>query len=173
MKNKLNNILLIETFNSLGTGIIFPCRYDSMIETKEDTDYNYYVILTNYHVIHNRENIEEPVEKILIKYIKLVIFDKNMKLISDDDYEIIEIEEKFSLFEEEDIVAMLVKIRKVYEIAECCEIGDFEELEEGDVLYTKGFPGLLQENVEALPIRFAGNLQLNCYKNGIRHGSAD
>ena len=166
MKNKLNNILLIETFNSLGTGIIFPCRYDSMIETKEDTDYNYYVILTNYHVIHNRENIEEPVEKILIKYIKLVIFDKNMKLISDDDYEIIEIEEKFSLFEEEDIVAMLVKIRKVYEIAECCEIGDFEELEEGDVLYTKGFPGLLQENVEALPIRFAGNLQLNCYKNG-------
>lgn len=166
MKNKLNNIILIDTYNSLGTGIILPCRYDKISKKEEDRDYNWYLILTNYHVIHNGEKIEDPVKELSEKDIHLTIFDKGMKLVLDEDFEIIDMEAEFSLFQEEDIVAMLVKIRKAYEITGYCQIGEFEDMQEGDVLYTKGFPGILQEDTEAMPIQLVGSLQMNCYKGG-------
>lgn len=85
MKNKLNNIILIDTYNSLVTGIILPCRYDKISKKEEDKDYNWYLILTNYHVIHNGEKIEDPVKELSEKDIHLTIFDKGMKLVLDEE----------------------------------------------------------------------------------------
>lgn len=162
MKNNFNNIVLIDTYNSLGTGIILPCRYDM----SDDRNFDYYIAITNYHVIHSREKLEDPVKEISSGDISLTIFDKDMRQVPSEDYEIVEIEAEFSAFEEEDVAAILVKIRKPHEIAKCCRIGDFDKLQEGDEIYTKGFPGILQEEMEALPIRFAGSLQLSRYKGG-------
>ncbi len=162
MNHNFNNIVLIDTYNSLGTGIILPCRYDR----SDDKDFAFYIIITNYHVLHSREKLEDPVKEISCDDISLTIFDKDMRLVPGEDYEIVKIEAVFSTFEEEDIAAILVRIRKAHEIAKCCRIGDFEELQEGDDIYTKGFPGILQEETEALPIRFMGSLQLSRYKGG-------
>ena len=162
MNHNFNNIVLIDTYNSLGTGIILPCRYDR----SDDKDFASYIIITNYHVLHSREKLEDPVKEISCDDISLTIFDKDMRLVPGEDYEIVKIEAVFSTFEEEDIAAILVRIRKAHEIAKCCRIGDFEELQEGDDIYTKGFPGILQEETEALPIRFMGSLQLSRYKGG-------
>lgn len=166
MKNNLNNIVLIDTYNSLGTGIILPCRYDKADDGAEEKDYNYYIVITNYHVIHSGEKLEEPIRGIADEDISLTIFDKDMRLVPNEDYDIIKIEAEFSPFEEEDIAAILLKIRKAHEIAKCCQIGNLDEIQEGDDLYTKGFPGILQEETEALPIRFMGSLQLSCYRGG-------
>ncbi len=162
MKNKLNNIVLIDTYNSIGTGIILPCRYDKA----DDADYNFYIIITNYHVIHNRERITEPVREVTGEDIHLTIYEKNMEIVSEEDYEIVDIVGTFPISEEEDIAAILVKIRKAFEIEVCCESDGQKEIGEGDFIYTKGFPGILQEEEEAMSVRFAGILQLNSYRLG-------
>lgn len=166
MKNQFNNIVLIDTYNSLGTGIILPCRYDKPNGETEDIDYNYYIVITNYHVVHNREKLEDPVKEILNENISLMFFDKDMKSVPQEDYKIVRTEAVFSPFEAEDIAAILVKIRKAHEIGECCHIGDYDGLKEGDALFTKEFPGILQEETEALPICFMGSLHLRRYKGG-------
>ena len=58
MNHNFNNIVLIDTYNSLGTGIILPCRYDR----SDDKDFAFYIIITNYHVLHSREKLEDPVK---------------------------------------------------------------------------------------------------------------
>ena len=174
MRDIFNNIVLIDTYNSLGSGVILPCRYD-IEDDKEDNkkdneknvkDFDYYIILTNYHVVHNKENITEPFNQLECKDIHLTIFDKYNEIIPDEDYQIVKIETVFPSSEEEDIAAILLKIRKSFEINVHCQMGRQKELDEGDRLYTKGFPGILQEEAEAMAVRFAGILQLNRYKNG-------
>lgn len=166
MKSNFNNIVLIDAYNSVGTGIILPCRYDKADDGAEGNNYDYFIVITNYHVIHSGEKLDEPVKEISGEDISLTIFDKDMRLVPYEDYEIVKMEAEFSPFEEEDIAAILVKIRKIHEIERCCQIGDLDEIHEGEDIYTKGFPGILQEEAEALPIRFMGSLQLNCYKGG-------
>ncbi len=165
MRDKFNNIVLIDTYNSLGSGVILPCRYDKK-DTKDDKDFNYYIILTNYHVIHSREDITEPMKKLEGTDIHLTIFDRNNEVIPDEDYQIVIPEAVFPAFEEEDIAVLLVKIRKSFEISVYCQAGRQEELDEGDRVYTKGFPGILQEEADAMAVRFAGTLQMNRYKKG-------
>lgn len=165
MRDKFNNIVLIDTYNSLGSGVILPCRYDKK-DTKDDKDFNYYIILTNYHVMHSREDITEPMKKLEGTDIHLTIFDRNNEVIPDEDYQIVIPEAVFPAFEEEDIAVLLVKIRKSFEISVYCQAGRQEELDEGDRIYTKGFPGILQEEADAMAVRFAGTLQMNRYKKG-------
>ncbi len=158
MGQQWNNIVLIDTYATVGTGVLLPCSY------KGKRGYSHYAVITNYHVIKEKENIMSQERKIDFDKLHLTIYDSKNYLIPEEDYEIIDSISVFPKFKEDDLGLLLLAIREEYEI----DITDYiykGRLEEGIILWTKGFPGLLQEE-ETLPIRFGATLQQSFSPNG-------
>ena len=162
MKTQWNNITLIDTYNTIGTGILLPCEYNNH---EERGCYSYYIILSNYHVVYEKKDITDKTPKLDHKKIHLTIYDINDHLIPEEDYKIIDSLGIFSVKKAEDLVILLLGIKEEYEIKVTDTIYK-EEPEEGTEIRTKGFPGLLQEEFDAVPMRFSGTLQQTFYEGG-------
>ncbi|WBW98849.1 hypothetical protein [Oceanirhabdus sp. W0125-5] len=149
------NIVLIETVENIGTGIMYPCSYD-----KYDYKYNCnsYIVFTNRHILCE---IEEKCEagRDLKNCILLQIFDDNGEKISDESIERVEIFIEPNYMEShEDIAALLVLIDKNISINLETRIYQ-EELEERERVYMEGYPGVMLDDEISQKVQLEGMIK--------------
>ncbi|MBU3200613.1 hypothetical protein LL037_21055 [Clostridium estertheticum] len=147
------NIVLIETVENVGTGIIYPCSYD-----KVRGDCNSFIVFTNRHVL-NEIGKESKIIVNQKKSIILQIFDDEGKIIPDEDIKEIKIYNKSEDLEYyNDIAAMLVLIDNRISITLETKILQ-EELEDRDIVYMEGYPGVMLEDEISQKVQLEGRIK--------------
>ena len=131
-----NNIVLIETYLSKGTGILYPCTYGS------GGDYQSYLIFTCAHLFSDLEN--KPAEnEDCRKYINVQIFDDDGEPVRKEEIEklvchIPHIEnERFC-----DIAVLLVLVKKNHKFTLETRLHN-RPVEDRSTVYLEGYPAVL------------------------------
>lgn len=146
------NIVLIETMDGTGTGFLYPCKYE------KNTMSQYFIIFTNSHVLRNiglNKEAGEP-DKNYKGQVILSLYDNLGKKVSQEDIEEIRVYNSGNFMRnEEDIAAMLVAVKKVVPIS--LETGIcHRQLENREILYLEGYPGVLQDDEVSGRIQLEG-----------------
>ena len=57
------NVVLIETLDNIGTGVLYPCIYKGKEVVKDKNAGNSYILITNHHVLGypSKENIQKSI----------------------------------------------------------------------------------------------------------------
>ncbi|GKX64860.1 hypothetical protein [Inconstantimicrobium mannanitabidum] len=138
------NVVLIETLESTGTGIIYPCKY------KENSLKNY-IIFTNNHVlcdVTGEINLKEE--------ISLTFYDDFGIAIRDDDIIDMKIFKPNSSIEKnEDICALLVSVSNAVVFNITTDIMT-KPINNRDVIFMEGYPGIMLEDEVNTRIQFQG-----------------
>lgn len=135
------NIVLIETVENIGTGIIYPCNYDN----EDFSDCNSFIIFTNRHVLSDIEEECGP-NKNLKEFIILQIFDYNGNIIRKEHIKKIEIYLKTDDREYyNDIASLLILIDNSITLELETKIYQ-KQLEDREVLYMEGYPGVMLDD---------------------------
>lgn len=144
------NVVLIETLDNIGTGLLYPCDYKGK-EIQNDKDIgSSYILITNHHVLGYllKNNIE--------KRVKLMFYDDWGNLIKPEDIckiKLFEIEDRSDCDEEDDfpewdrtndIVALLIILNRSVQLTLSTDIM-FNRLENREKLYIEGYPSVLLE----------------------------
>ncbi|MBU5477591.1 hypothetical protein KQI69_00030 [Eubacterium sp. MSJ-13] len=144
------NIVLIETLNNIGTGLLYPCDYKGKETENDENVGDSYILITNHHVLGY-------LPKINIKdCVKLTFYDDWGNLIDIDDICQIKLfENKYKSDNDEedtldewdrtkDIVALLIILNRGIKLTLSTDIM-FNKLENREKLYVEGYPGVLFE----------------------------
>ena len=141
------NVVLIETLDNIGTGLLYPCDYKGKdIENDRNVGASY-ILITNHHVLGypSKINIEN--------YVKLTFYDDWGNLIAPNDIwriKLFEIKDKLGKDSEDDflewdrtkdIVALLIVLKRGIRLTLSRDIM-FNKLENRDKLYVEGYPGV-------------------------------
>lgn len=147
------NIVLIETVDNIGTGIIYPCSYD-----KASVDCNSFIVFTNKHIL-NEIGREDKVIKNYKSSIILQIFNDEGDIIPDEYIKEIQI---YNSSEERqnynDIAALLVLIDKCISITLETKVLQ-EELEDRDIVYMEGYPGVMLDDEISQKVQLEGRIK--------------
>ena len=151
--NKFTNFVLINTANSLGSGILFQCNLGNdskKLLEKEIENNKTYFILTNAHVIDEYYNE--------ISNIQISFYDNKGERFYLEEKDILD-----GLYADGpiDIAALLVVINEKIELDINTKIKLLDWKSDGIAVKTKGFPGILQMNREMIPITVSGTNQLS------------
>lgn len=147
------NIVLIETAEGSGTGILYPCIYRT--EKEYGSDYNSFIIFTNHHVLGGLGEKRKPDEDVR-DFISLQIYDDNGRCIEKDDmkrvliYDTVKDINKYN-----DIAALLVCINRNIKITLGTQIFH-KELHNRDVLYMEGYPGVMLDDEVSQKVQLQG-----------------
>lgn len=131
------NSIKISTFESTCSAIILPCYY-----SKNENGYKYYIILTTVHLIISKNVHNEIVllKKEPEKYLKLDIFDDEDRSIS---YEIVDVFIGKSVLQEDDVCAMLLKVKNNYDFSLTQKV-NFNKIEFEKKVKTCCFPSVIK-----------------------------
>lgn len=130
-----SNVVKILSEEKTGTGILLRCEY----EGNDLDEYNYYIILTCYHVVKGQDNI----------YFEIVNDDG--EIILEEDYEIIHKSKEEVLIQDEsgnenDVIAYLIGIKNKHNI----EVSHIVQCERAftkkSKVHTLGYPGVLNKD---------------------------
>jgi hypothetical protein len=145
------NIVLIETIDSLGTGILYPCNY----EDEKKGFRNYYIIFTNSHVLKDvgRDTKKDHDVKELVK---LQIFDDDGKCVDEEDIQEIRVYNPgWNHEKQNDIGALLVAIQG--HVALTLETNIFtNNLENRATIYMEGYPGVMLDDEVCQKLQLEG-----------------
>jgi hypothetical protein len=142
------NIVLIETIDGIGTGLLYPCDIREKID-KENKKKNGYLIITNKHVLgyEFKTRNDENMTAYYMKHIHFTFYD-------DFEHRIMENEiEKIDIFGNEiytdninanDIVAIFIILKKNI-VLTLSKFIYSKPLENRAELYMEGYPGVLFE----------------------------
>ena len=144
-----SNIVLLGTYLSRTTGIMYPCNYDKAEGNQS------YIILTCAHLFDEMENMPQNGEDIK-KYMKIQIYDDDGEMVTEDEiigirYHIPKLENKRFC----DVAALLVLI-KPYRRISLDTIIYSEELEDRTALYIEGYPAVMLEDEVNQKIQLMG-----------------
>lgn len=146
------NIVLIETMDSVGTGFLYPCKY------KKDSFYQYFIIFTNSHVLHNIGLNQEDAEptKNYKGQVVLTFYDNLGNKVAQKNIKEIRVYNSGNFMRnEEDVAALLVAVNKVVPIVlekEICH----RQLDNRELIYLEGYPGVLLEDEVCSRIQLEG-----------------
>lgn len=146
------NIVLIETMESTGTGFLYPCKY------KKDSTYQYFIIFTNSHVLHNiglNEEVAEPTKNYKGQVILSFYDNLGKKVEQENIKEIMVYNSGNFMRNEEDIAALLVAVKKVVPVTLETRICH-RQLDNREILYLEGYPGILLEDEVCSKIQLEG-----------------
>lgn len=126
------NVVLIETINSTGTGLIYPCHYNSLK--------NSFIVITNSHVLEkfttNKSNINYK-DDIFIHF-----YDDLGKEIDRDEVIDIKVFNKTRYNMDEDIAAVLLVLKN--DISLTLEKNIFDKsIENREKIFMEGYPGVM------------------------------
>jgi len=151
------NVVLIETLEGGGTGILYPCsvrkNYFEEIERWENS-WQYVLVLTNAHVLNTIGLNEQEKEKDFKPQILLHIYDNMQKEIPQSSIKkILVYNPGYFLDGKDDIAALLVALDSVISLTLEEKI-DSRILENREEIFMEGYPGVLYEDF------VSGRLQL-------------
>lgn len=145
------NIVLIETLDSEGTGILYPCKF----ENENIRDCNYYIIFTNSHVLKEVGRAAKP-EQDVNELINLQIYDDTGNRVEESAIQEIRVYNKGWNYEKQnDIAALLIAVRKQVVLAPETRIFT-NTLENRSTLYMEGYPGVMLEDEVSQKIQLEG-----------------
>lgn len=144
-----SNIVLLGTYLSRATGIMYPCNYDKAEGNQS------YIILTCAHLFDEMENMPQNGEDIK-KYLNIQIYDDDGEMVTEDEiigirYHIPKLENRSFC----DVAALLVLIRPHRRISLDTIIYS-EELENRTALYIEGYPVVMLEDEVNQKIQLMG-----------------
>lgn len=146
---------MIKTADSIGSGVIFPCQagregYEKRYDKNDLNKYNFYCIITNAHVVKHFISGKSS--------IRISAYDENNERIEICEEDIVEHHiEPDSI----DIFAMLVRISSQHRIKINNKICMLNWESDGQQIYSKGFPGILQSGYDLIPITVTGTNQIS------------
>ncbi len=145
------NIVLIETLDSIGTGILYPCKY----EDEKNRLWNYFIIFTNSHVLKEVGRDTKPQEDVR-ELVKLQIFDDAGKPVEDKNIQEISVyNQGWNNEKQNDIAALLVAIDG--QVVLNVEKNIFTEaLENRATLYMEGYPGVMLDDEVSQKLQLEG-----------------
>lgn len=147
-----NNIVLIETLNSVGTGFMYPCIYENNYRNQ------YFIVFTNSHVLQDI-GLEQNADGQLTDYkeqICLLIYDRLGNKVEQEDICAIYVYNSGNCFRsEEDIAALLIAVKKSVPIDLNIRICH-KQPGNRDKLYLKGYPGVLLNDEVCTRIQLEG-----------------
>lgn len=153
MRKVKQNIVLIETVENIGTGIIYPCSYDNTLE-----DCNSYIVFTNRHVLSDIEE-ECGIDKDFKNSIILQIFDDEGNIVQDKYIKRVQIFVKLNEMEyHNDIAALLVLVKKNVSLNLETKIYQ-EELEDREIVYMEGYPGVMLDDEISQKVQLEGRIK--------------
>lgn len=147
----ITNSIKISTFESLCSAIILPCYY-----SKNENGYIYYIILTSAHLIISKSANTKIalLKKEPEKYVKLDIFDDEDRIV---EYKIVDIFIGKSVLQEDDICAMLLKVKSDYHLSLIQKV-NFNKIEFEKKIKTCCFPSVIKNEEICNKIIFTGFL---------------
>lgn len=134
-----------------GTGILLKCENDN---DEDSNKYNYYLVLTCYHVVKNSKDVYFKILNDNGIDIPYKIIDESS---NEDDSE-----------ERNDIKAYLIGIEKEYEVAVDHAISFESFFNEESKVYTVGYPGILENDENADYVVLRGSMDVRSKKNNIK-----
>lgn len=155
------NVVLIETLDNIGTGVLYPCIYKGKEVVKDKNAGNSYILITNHHVLgyHSKENIQ--------KSISLTFYDDwGTRIVQNDicTIKLFELKDNENQVEEDelvkwdrtrDIVALLIVLKRGIQLTLSTGVL-FEELKNREKIYVEGYPGVLSEQEVSQRIQLEG-----------------
>lgn len=146
---------MIKTADSIGSGVIFPCQagreeYEKRYDKNDLKKYNFYCIITNAHVVEHFISGKSSV--------RISAYDENNERIEICEEDIVE---QHMLPDLIDIFAMLVRISCQHGIKINNKICMLNWESDGQQIYSKGFPGILQSGYDLIPITVTGTNQIS------------
>lgn len=146
------NVVLIETMDSVGTGFLYPCKYE------KDSYYQYFIVFTNSHVLHNiglNQGAAEPTRNYKGQVFLSFYDNLGKKVVQENIKEIRVYNSGNFMRNEEDIAALLVAVKKVVPMT--LETGIcHRQLDNREILYLEGYPGVLLEDEVCSRIQLEG-----------------
>lgn len=145
------NVVLIETLDSVGTGILYPCKY----ENEKSKFCNYFIIFTNSHVLKNVGRDVKPDQDVK-ELVKLQIFDDAGKCVENEDIlEIHVYNQGWNYEKQNDIAALLVAVHG--QIVLTLELNIFTNtLENRSTIYMEGYPGVMLDDEVSQKLQLEG-----------------
>lgn len=144
------NIVLIQTVENVGTGILYPCHYDNAEKNCKS-----YIIFTNRHVLDDLRMMEID-KKNMKDSIILQIYDDSGKLVQKDFIRQVLIHKPILNGEKKnDIAAILVDIDECVSITLQTKICQ-EEITDRSVLYMEGYPGVMLDDDVSQKVQMQG-----------------
>lgn len=145
------NVVLIETIDSMGTGIMYPCK---IAEDMRRKNAQYFIIFTNAHVLQDIGNAKK--EENAKNQIQLQFFDDLGERVREEAIEEIRVfHPGWSLEKEDDIAALLVAVSNVVTITlETAIYG--KALDNRETLYMEGYLGIMSEDEVSQKIQLQG-----------------
>lgn len=149
------NIVMIKTADSIGSGVIFPCQvgreeYEKRYDKNDLNKYNFYCIITNAHVVEHFISGRSS--------IRISAYDENNERIEICEEDIVE---HHIGPDSIDIFAMLVRISCQHRVKINNKICMLNWESDGQQIYSKGFPGILQSGYNLIPITVTGTNQIS------------
>ncbi|MBU3130623.1 hypothetical protein [Clostridium tagluense] len=146
------NVVLLETINSTGSGILYPCKYNGKNKEKHAS---YYIIFTNRHVLKDIEGNIAPGQSVK-ELINLQAYDDTGSIIEKNDIlDILAFHPEWKYDKREDVAALLVAIRD--NIVITLETSIFRDtLVNREILYMEGYPGILLDDKVSQKIQLQG-----------------
>ena len=144
------NIVMIETAENIGSGILYPCDF----ELKSDREKSY-IVFTNKHVLGNLGVNSKPSDD-FCKSIILQIYDDNGIIVADKFIKRILIHNSINNENKNnDIAALLICIDERVSITLDTMIYQ-EELEDRETLYMEGYPGVMINDEVSQKVQLEG-----------------
>lgn len=134
-----NNIVLIETIESTGTGFMYPCKLG------RDLQLQYLIVFTNSHVLYNI-GLDQQYNKELTDYkdqISVLFYDNLGNRVGQEDICAIYVYNSGNYMRsEEDIAALLIAVKKSVPIVLQTRVCHFQP-QNREKIYLEGYPGVL------------------------------
>lgn len=148
------NIVMIQTIENVGTGILYPCHYD---KAKENC--NSFIVFTNRHVLGDLGS-DELRQKELLKDMKdsviLQIYDDNGNLVEAGQIKQVLVHNPlYDNVKQNDIAALLVDIDECVPITLQTRIYH-GELQDRAILYMEGYPGIMLDDEISQKVQLEG-----------------
>lgn len=147
------NIVLIETVETMGTGVLYPCKYDEDGETRGGC--NSFIIFTNHHVLGALGEDTKPCEDIRNSIILQIFDDAGSCIDGSDIKRVLICNPAGDRDQHDDIAALLVCIdrnRTISVETHVCQ----EEPNNRDILYMEGYPGIMADDEVSQKVQLEG-----------------
>ena len=132
------NIVLIQTIDSMGTGIMYPAQYDN-----REKNCKSYIVFTNSHVLEGLETEEKSEKYDWRSFLVLQVFDDFGKVIPEEAIKrVFTYKSSDKTDMQKDVAALLIQIDDSIPISLNDRILS-EELEDRSTLYMEGYPNVL------------------------------
>ena len=144
------NVVLIETIDSIGTGFLYPCKFDGK------TNVQYFVIITNSHVLQGVGIQSEYKGQDYRNQVRVHFYDDLGNKINDNEIEEIRIYNSgCNIDNKDDIAAILIGLKEsvllTIETNVCST-----SLENRTILYMEGYPGVMLDDEVSSKVQLQG-----------------